>query len=64
MAKRRYTADEIVTVLRQVEVSMANGKDTPRLHEFLRGLYHQTIVHPMLAAGKVDAELIASHTTS
>jgi putative transposase len=30
MAKRRYTAEEIVTVLRQVEVSMANGKATPQ----------------------------------
>ena len=29
MAKRRYTAEEIVTVLRQVEVAMANGKTTP-----------------------------------
>ena len=29
MAKRRYTAEEIVTVLRQVEVSVANGKTTP-----------------------------------
>jgi transposase-like protein len=28
MAKRRYTADEIVTVLRQVEVAMPNDKDT------------------------------------
>ena len=30
MAKRKYTADEIVTLLRQVEVSMANGKTTPQ----------------------------------
>jgi putative transposase len=30
MAKRRYTAEEIVTVLRQVEVSIANGKMTPQ----------------------------------
>ncbi len=30
MAKRRYTAEEIVTVLRQVEVSIANGKGTPQ----------------------------------
>jgi putative transposase len=30
MAKRKYTAEEIVTVLRQVEVSMANGKATPQ----------------------------------
>jgi transposase-like protein len=29
MAKRRYPAQEIVTVLRQVEVAMANGKTTP-----------------------------------
>jgi putative transposase len=29
MAKRRYTAEEIVTVLRQVEVAIANGKATP-----------------------------------
>jgi putative transposase len=29
MAKRRYTAEEIVTVLRQVEVGIANGKTTP-----------------------------------
>jgi transposase-like protein len=28
MAKRRYTAEEIVTVLRQVEVAIANGKTT------------------------------------
>jgi hypothetical protein len=28
MAKRKYTAEEIVTVLRQVEVAMANGKPT------------------------------------
>jgi hypothetical protein len=26
MAKRRYTAEEIVTVLRQVEVAVANGQ--------------------------------------
>jgi hypothetical protein len=30
MAKRKYTAEEIVTELRQVEVSMANGKATPQ----------------------------------
>ena len=30
MAKRRYTAEEIVTVLRQVEVGIANGKATPQ----------------------------------
>jgi putative transposase len=30
MAKRRYTAEEIVTVLRQVEVTMAKGKPTPQ----------------------------------
>ena len=29
MAKRRYKAEEIVTVLRQVEVAIANGKTTP-----------------------------------
>jgi putative transposase len=29
MAKRRYTAEEIVTALRQVEVAVANGKATP-----------------------------------
>ena len=29
MAKRRYQAEEIVTVLRQVEVAIANGKTTP-----------------------------------
>jgi len=30
MAKRKYTAEDIVTVLRQVEVSMANAKATPQ----------------------------------
>jgi putative transposase len=30
MAKRKYTAEEIVTVLRQVEVAIANGKTTPQ----------------------------------
>ena len=30
MAKRRYTAEEIVTVLRQVEVGIANGKTAPQ----------------------------------
>jgi transposase-like protein len=30
MAKRRYTAEEIVAVLRQVEVAVANGKSTPQ----------------------------------
>jgi len=30
MAKRKYTAEEVVTVLRQVEVSMANAKTTPQ----------------------------------
>ena len=30
MAKRRYTAEEIVTVLRQVEVATAKGKTTPQ----------------------------------
>lgn len=30
MAKRRYTAKEIVTVLRQVEVALANSKPTPQ----------------------------------
>ena len=29
MAKRKYTAEEIVTVLRQVEVAIGNGKTTP-----------------------------------
>jgi hypothetical protein len=28
MTKRRYTAEEIVTILRQVEVAIANGKAT------------------------------------
>jgi putative transposase len=30
MAKRRYTAEEIMTVLRQVEVAIANGETTPQ----------------------------------
>ena len=30
MAKRKYTAEEIVTVLRKVEVSMATAKTTPQ----------------------------------
>lgn len=30
MAKRRYTAEEIVTVLWQVEVGIANGETTPQ----------------------------------
>lgn len=30
MAKRKYTAEEIVTVLRQVQVEAANGKSTPQ----------------------------------
>jgi hypothetical protein len=30
MAKQRYTAEEIVTVLRQVEVAIANSKATPQ----------------------------------
>jgi putative transposase len=30
MAKRKYMADEIMTLLRQVEVSVANGKTTPQ----------------------------------
>ena len=30
MAKRKYRAEEIVTVLRQVEVSIATGKSTPQ----------------------------------
>ncbi len=30
MAKRRYRAEGIVTVLRQVEVAIANGKATPQ----------------------------------
>jgi hypothetical protein len=30
MAKRRYTAEEIVTVLRQVEVAIGSGKPTPQ----------------------------------
>jgi hypothetical protein len=30
MAKRRYTAAEIVMVLRRVEVAIANGKTTPQ----------------------------------
>lgn len=30
MAKRRYTAEEIVTLLRQVEMAIANGKATPQ----------------------------------
>jgi hypothetical protein len=32
MAKRRYTAEEIVTVLRQVEVAIATGKQTALAH--------------------------------
>ena len=32
MAKRKYTAEEIVALLRQVEVSMANGKTTPQAY--------------------------------
>jgi putative transposase len=31
MAKRRYTAEEIVTVLRQVEVAVGSGKPTPQV---------------------------------
>jgi hypothetical protein len=30
MAKRKYTAEEIVTVLRQVEVAFGDGKTTPQ----------------------------------
>jgi putative transposase len=30
MAKRRYTAEEIITVLRQVEVALASGKTAPQ----------------------------------
>jgi putative transposase len=30
MAKRRYKAEEIVTVLRQLQVAIANGKATPQ----------------------------------
>jgi hypothetical protein len=30
MAKRRYTAEEIITVLRQVEVALGGGKTAPR----------------------------------
>jgi putative transposase len=30
MAKRRYRAEEIVTVLRQVEVAVGSGKQTPQ----------------------------------
>ena len=30
MAKRRYTAEEVVTLLRQVGVGIANGKTTPQ----------------------------------
>jgi len=30
MAKRKYTAEEIVTVLRQIEVSIGSGKPTPQ----------------------------------
>jgi Transposase len=30
VAKRRYTAEEIVTVLRQVQLGIANGKTTPQ----------------------------------
>ena len=30
MAKRNYTAEEIVAVLGQVEASMANGKAAPQ----------------------------------
>ena len=30
MAKQRYTAEEIVRVLRQVEVALAKGKPTPQ----------------------------------
>ena len=32
MAKRRYTAEEIVTVLRQVEVAIANDSPNSRLN--------------------------------
>ena len=30
MAKQRYTAEQIVTVLRQVEVAIVSGKATPQ----------------------------------
>ena len=29
MSIRKYKADQIVTILRQIEVQMANGKSTP-----------------------------------
>jgi hypothetical protein len=35
--KRRYTAEEIVTVLRQVKVVIANGKATPQTAQGTRG---------------------------
>ena len=40
MAKRRYTAEEIVTVLRQVEVAIANGK-TGQVMVWLEFTYRQ-----------------------
>ena len=30
MPKKRFSAQQIVTLLRQIEVSMAQGKSTPR----------------------------------
>jgi hypothetical protein len=41
MAKRRYKAEEIVTLLRQVEVAIAKGKLTPQAYRE-NGITEQT----------------------
>jgi Transposase len=58
MAKRRYTAEEIVRVLRQVEVSIANGRATPQACRE-SGIAEQTYYRWRLAVSQQEKWLSA-----
>ena len=42
MSIRKYKAEQIVTVLRQIEVQIANGKTAPQACKEEAGIYTQT----------------------
>ena len=48
MPKKRFSAEQIVTLLRQIEVSMAQGKSTRVVSEWLPGRASRTLFgkHP------------------
>src|ERR1017187_5185591 len=62
MPKKRFSAEQIVTLLRQIEVSMAQGKSAP---EACRAAEISNFAHPRAVTARLDrSEPHAEHCTS